>query len=85
MGPSPFHFELMWLKEKQFPSLIDGWREEIKVEGRAGHRLAIKLKLLKNKIKEWAKPQFGDVQVQKSNLLAEIQALDNKEETREKG
>lgn len=50
------------------------------MEGWAGHRLAIKLKLLKNKIKEWAKSHFGDVQVQKSNLLTKIQALD-KEET----
>ena len=62
-GQSPFRFELMWLEEKQFPTLIQGWWEEIKVEQWAGHRLATKLKELKNKIKEWAKLNFRDVQV----------------------
>lgn len=32
-GPTPFRFELMWLEEKDFPGLIQGWWEEIKVEG----------------------------------------------------
>lgn len=52
-GPTPFCFELMWLEEKEFPSLIHGWWEESKVEGWAGHRLATELKLLKDKIKKW--------------------------------
>lgn len=51
------------------------------MEGWAGHRLVTKLKLLKNKIKEWAKVNFGDVRTQKSDILAEIQALDRKKES----
>ena len=80
-GPTPFRFELMWLEENQFPKLIQDWWKEIKVDGWAGHRLATKLKVLKNKIKEWAKESFGDVRNQKSQILAEIQALDIKEES----
>ena len=49
------------------------------MEGWAGHKLATKLKLQKNKIKEWAKTNFGDVRIQKSNIPAEIQALDKEE------
>eukprot|EP00268_Persea_americana_P017810 TRINITY_DN18653_c0_g1_i1.p2 TRINITY_DN18653_c0_g1~~TRINITY_DN18653_c0_g1_i1.p2 ORF type:complete len:123 (-),score=26.57 TRINITY_DN18653_c0_g1_i1:203-571(-) len=71
----------MWIEEKQFPNLIQGWWEESKVEGWAGYWLAIKLKLLKNKIKEWAKENFGEVRIQKLNILTEIQALDMKEES----
>ena len=71
----------MRFEEKKFPMLIQGWWEEIKVEGWVGHRLATKFKVLKNKITEWAKLNFGDVQVQKSNILTEIQALDKKEES----
>lgn len=75
-GPTPFRFELMWLEEKDFPGLIQGWWEEIKVEGWAGYWLAAKLKLLKNKMKEWVKENFGEVRTQKSKILAEIQELD---------
>ena len=32
-GPSPFQFELMWLEEDQFPSMIQKWWEEVRVEG----------------------------------------------------
>ena len=71
----------MWIEEKQFPNLIQGWWEESKVEGWAGYWLAIKLKLLKNKIKEWAKENFGEVRIQKLNILAETEALDRKEES----
>eukprot|EP00268_Persea_americana_P008188 TRINITY_DN13159_c0_g2_i1.p1 TRINITY_DN13159_c0_g2~~TRINITY_DN13159_c0_g2_i1.p1 ORF type:complete len:214 (+),score=40.85 TRINITY_DN13159_c0_g2_i1:166-807(+) len=78
---SPFRFELIWLEEEQFPSLIQKWWEEIRVEGWAGYKLATKLKLLKIRMKEWAKEHFGDVKFQKSNILAEIQALDRKEES----
>eukprot|EP00268_Persea_americana_P015800 TRINITY_DN17438_c0_g2_i2.p1 TRINITY_DN17438_c0_g2~~TRINITY_DN17438_c0_g2_i2.p1 ORF type:complete len:122 (+),score=13.46 TRINITY_DN17438_c0_g2_i2:25-366(+) len=27
-GPTPFRFELIWLGEKQFPRLIQGWWED---------------------------------------------------------
>lgn len=49
----------MWIDECSFPDLIKQWWQEIKVEGCAGFKLAIKFKLLKYKIRE-AKHNFGD-------------------------
>ncbi|XXG85840.1 hypothetical protein AAC387_Pa11g0856 [Persea americana] len=80
-GPSPFRFELMWLQEENFTKLVQKWWEEIRVDGWAGHRLATKLKLLKTKLKEWAKEHFEKVKHQKSKILAEVQSVDGKEET----
>ena len=40
------------------------------MEGEAGDKLATKLKMLKNKIKEWAKMNFGDARIKKSTILA---------------
>lgn len=78
-GPTPFHFELMWLEEHHFPALIGEWWKEFSVDGWAGYRLAMKLKLLKNRIKDWAKDHFGDVRNAKVNILQEIQLLDKEE------
>ena len=43
--------------------------------------MATKLKLLRFRMKEWAREHFGDERIQKSKILAEIQALDRKEES----
>ena len=57
----------------------------MKVESWAGFRLAVKLRTLKLKLKEWAileyvsKTYFGDIELQKDAILEEIQNLDNKE------
>lgn len=79
-GPAPFRFELMWLQEKSFPELISDWWKKMAVEGWAGHKFAAKLKLLKAKIKEWVKENFGEVGMMKANILNELQSLDAKEE-----
>ena len=48
---------------------------------RAGRaRLVVKLKLLKVKIKEWAKENFGEVGATKCKILEDLQCLDSKEE-----
>ena len=40
--------------------------ERDSTEGLGGHRLMVKLKLLKIKLKEWAREKFGDVGMQKA-------------------
>lgn len=50
------------------------------MEGWAGFRLALKLKLFKSKIKEWAALHFGDVSAIKEGILEEIRLLDREEE-----
>lgn len=49
------------------------------VEGWAGCKLEMELKLLKGKIKDWARHHFENVRKVKEDLLKEIQRLDNKE------
>lgn len=50
------------------------------MEGWAGFRLALKLKHLKGKIKEWAAMHFGDVRAIEEGTLEEIQLLDREDE-----
>lgn len=45
----------------------------------AGYKLVLKLKRLKERIKEWTKNHFGDVCCTKANILEEIQSLDIRE------
>lgn len=60
--------------------MIETWWKN-GVNGRPRFALAMKIKTLKLKIKEWAKNQFGDVGVAKKNILEEIQRIDIKKET----
>ena len=60
--------------------MIMEWWKELKVEGWTGYRLATKLKMLKVKLKAWAKMSFADMKMQKAQLLEDIQNLDKKEE-----
>lgn len=64
-GPSPFRFELMWLEEKGFVELVQGWWQSFQVEGWAGYRLVVKLQMLKAKLKQWSKEHFGSVSLVK--------------------
>lgn len=66
---------MMWLEEKQFPSQIWYQWKDFQEKGWAGFRLAIKLKKLKKKVKDWAKNNFGDVHVIKDSILEEIQSI----------
>lgn len=46
--------------------MIMEWWKEFKVEEWAGYRLATKLKMLKVKLKEWAKMSYADMKMQKA-------------------
>lgn len=70
-GLSSFRFELMWLEENHFPATSLDWWNDSRVDGCAGFRLAKKLKLLKDKIKERARIYFRDVGMVKANTLEE--------------
>ena len=79
-GPTPFRFELMWLEESKFSGLVRDWWKSTRIEGWAGFRLAGKLKQMKLKIKEWARAEFGNIEMAKEGLLQGIHSLDSKEE-----
>ena len=79
-GTTPFRFENMCLKADGFSDLIRKWWEEEEVEGFASYVLARKLKVIKERLKEWNKEVFGDIRVRKFNLMGSINAIDEKEE-----
>ena len=54
-GPSPFRFELMWLKFEGFKELLKGWWKILKFHGTYSFILAAKLKALKGILKVWNK------------------------------
>ncbi|KAL6345965.1 hypothetical protein AAG906_025245 [Vitis piasezkii] len=63
-GPSPFRFENMWLKVDGFKDLLREWWQGTVVRGKASFRLASKLKVMKQKIKEWNREVFGRLEVE---------------------
>lgn len=67
-------------RNKQFPALVKEWWRTLIVDVWEGHKLLIKLKLLKGKIKEWVRLSYGDGATNKACYLAEIQSLDRKKE-----
>lgn len=69
----------MWLEEEEYVDQIKEWWENINVKGWAGYKLVLKLKRLKERIKEWTKNHFGDVSCTKANILEKIQSLDIRE------
>ncbi|RVX16394.1 LINE-1 reverse transcriptase-like [Vitis vinifera] len=81
-GPSPFRFENMWLKVDGFKDLLREWWQGTVVRGKASFRLASKLKVLKQKIKEWNREVFGRLEVNKSLALQQVEFWDRVESER---
>ena len=73
-GPSPFRFENMWLKVEGFQELIHSWWQGIEVRGSASFRLVTKLKVVKQKLKEWNREVFGRLE---DNKAAALQLVDH--------
>ena len=51
-GPTPFHFENMWLHQKSFNSEFANWWKDIAPTGWESHKFITKLKLIKEKVKK---------------------------------
>ncbi|RVW46561.1 LINE-1 reverse transcriptase-like [Vitis vinifera] len=81
-GPSPFRFENMWLKVDGFKDLLREWWQGTVVSGKASFRLASKLKVLKQKIKEWNREVFGRLEVNKNLALQQVEFWDRVESER---
>ena len=59
----------MWLKVDGFKDLLRGWWQGSRVSGRANFRLATKLKVLKQQIKDRNRDVFGRLEVNKNSAL----------------
>ena len=71
-GPSPFRFELMWLKYEGFKEIIKGWWHNLQFHGTFSYILSAKLKALKGLLKTWNKEVFGKVETQKKDALRRV-------------
>ena len=82
-GPSPFRFELMWLKFRGFKELLKGLWQNLKFHGSFSYILAAKLKALKGILKSWNMEVFGRVEVKKKEALQRVSFWDGLEKQRE--
>ena len=71
-GPSPFRFELMWLKFEGFKELLKWWWQSLKFHGTYICILAAKLKALKCILKVWNKEVFGRVEIKKKEAFSGV-------------
>ena len=82
-GPSPFRFELMWLKFRGFRELLKGWWQNLKFHGSFSYILVAKLKALKGILKSWNMEVFGRVEVKKKEALQRVSFWDDLGKQRE--
>ena len=71
-GPSPFRFELMWLKTEGFKETLRNWWQGMSFEGSTSFVMMQKLKELKGVLKTWNKEVFGHVACNKNEALRQI-------------
>ncbi|KAK2985871.1 hypothetical protein RJ640_009941 [Escallonia rubra] len=75
-----FKFENMWLENEGFIDLVKNCWSSCNFEGWPSFILAKKLKILKKQLREWSKVEFGNMNSRKSQIMTEIDTLNNKEE-----
>ena len=65
-------FDVDWIEVEGFRDLIKRSWEEACVEGYASFMVAKKLKVIKAEIKKWNRDVFGNIKIQKYNLMNPI-------------
>ena len=81
-GPSPFRFEITWLKVEGFKELLKFWWQSLSFNGSFSFVLASKLKALKAFLKAWNKDVFGRMEVSKNKALQKVSFWDDLEKER---
>ena len=82
-GPSPFRFEVMWLKYAGFKEILKGWWQNFQFYGSYSFILSAKLKALKGVLKTWNREVFGKVETNKKDALRRVVFWDDLEKERE--
>ena len=72
---SSFKFESMWLRHPSFLQNIQHWWNEAQVEGSKMHQFAMKLKIIKSRIRVWNQTVFKNVFHQKVIVKDQLQAV----------
>lgn len=70
-----FKFQKMWWQDPNLLVLLEWWWKETKVGGSISFILVKKLKVIKQKLKEWNRVHFQNIFVEKANVEAELEAL----------
>ena len=81
-GPTPFRFELMWLKYEGFKDILKGWWQNLQFYGSFSFIISAKLKALKGILKVWNRDVFGKVETNKKDALRRISFWDDREKVR---
>ena len=81
-GPTPFRFELMWLKYEGFKEILKGWWQDLQYHGSFSFIISSKLKALKGLLKIWNREVFGKVEYQKKDALRRASYWDELEKER---
>ena len=81
-GPSPFRFELMWLKFEGFKEILKGWWQNLQFYRSFSFILSAKLKALKGLLKTWNREVFGKVETNKKDALCRVSFWDELEKER---
>ncbi len=72
----------MWLKAKGFAERVQSWWESYQVDYTPSFVFAHKLKVLKGDLKKWNDTEFGHLNLQKKQLLADLGEIDAVEDSR---
>ncbi|XP_039113806.1 uncharacterized protein LOC120249381 [Dioscorea cayenensis subsp. rotundata] len=80
--PRPFRFEAVWFTDEGFNDRVKQWREEMAPVGCGAFVLSKKLAGLRERLRTWAKFNFGSVKLKKLELLHQIETLDTVKESR---
>ena len=70
--PSPFRFELMWMKYEGFKEILKGWWQNLQFHGSFSFILSAKLKALKGILNTWNREAFGKVETNKKDVLRRV-------------
>lgn len=79
-GPTPFRFDLAWLKVDGLKKLVELWWRESQPVGWKGFCLLQKLKFVKEKLKQWAQSRREADTVEEQSWLDELYLLHQQEE-----
>ncbi|KAG5580158.1 hypothetical protein H5410_050785 [Solanum commersonii] len=77
-----FKFESWWLRVEGFKEKVQQWWGAFVVKGRPDYILVEKLKMLKEKLKEWSRNNRGNWKQRKGDILNQIAALEAIQEQR---
>ncbi|WMV59774.1 hypothetical protein MTR67_053159 [Solanum verrucosum] len=71
-----FKFENWWLNVEGFKDLVQNWWNGFVVDGCPDFKFSMKLKMLKQKLKDWSSVTFGELNNKKNSLLSELAEMD---------